>query len=180
MPPSLFDRLHGALADLLRLIDRTRDEEAEIAARLGRLEQETHAEFTKAFEERKRQRDDEVASLDQAHQEKVAALEKAHAREKEAEAKSSAEALEQLKEEEQAAGKQLQTELREALWTAGALLEGGQKQVKEEQEALRRSVEQAQEEAEQIRAQLHPLLERYSIDPESLAPKKKAPAAAGE
>src|SRR4051794_30603192 len=119
MPELLFDRLRGALADLLRLIEQTQHDEAESAARLGALEQETHAEFTRSFEDRKRQRDEEVAALDQAHKEEVSELEKAHAREKGAEEKVRAESTAQLDEEEGAAREQLQTELREALWTAG-------------------------------------------------------------
>lgn len=180
MPEPLFDRLCGALSGLLTLVESTRRDEADHAARLGVLEQATHAEFTRAFEDRKRQRDDEVARLDATYRESVCELEAQQARERASVQASLADALARLAEEERQARKQLQLELREALWTTGTLLEAGQKRVEAEQEALRRAITEAGERGEQLRAELRPLLERYGIDPDDLAPTKGPPAVAGE
>src|SRR5215216_5611681 len=148
MPDPLFERLRGALSELLRLAEQTRRDEAEAAARLGRLEQEAHERFTAAFEERKRHRDEEVARLDLAYKQTVHDLDALYAREKEAERAGSAASLARLDEAEQRDRKQLQAELREALWTAGALLEAGQKRVQAEEEALRQAVEGSREETD--------------------------------
>jgi hypothetical protein len=180
MPDLLFDRERAALGELWRLLEEYRHGDEELTASSAQARQTALDDGERERQALARRQAQELADLDSSfHREQEELTRRGAAEEEEAE-RSLAEGRERLDTSERQERERLEGNLKDALWMAASVLEGGQKGVKEEVAALQHKVAAGAGRGEALWKEVEPLLARVDLDREDVEPEGKVAKAQGK
>jgi hypothetical protein len=169
-----FDRLRTGLGQLWRLIEELRRGEQELTASFSRSQEAAVAET-----EEKRQRlidtqEGELALLDANSRREEEELQSRHAAEEDAAQRSLAANRLRLEVTEREERERIEGELKDALWLASSVLDGGRTGVQEQLTEAHRKVEEGRERSARLRKEVVPVLARVDLEWVDIEPGKSA------
>src|SRR5207302_5842268 len=138
MSDNFFDRQRAALTRLTDAVRARAAAEAEFAAAFQAAADKAEREVARARKANAAAREKELADIDAANATAAAETAGRFDAEQFAANKSRDERRTRLTDEFRAAHQKAETDYRERLWSLDAILEGGEKKAKEQQESLRR------------------------------------------
>src|SRR5579872_1547498 len=160
MSDLLFDRERAALIDLRKLIEERRQGEDELTASATRVEKLAVEKRDKARQELANNQERELTDLDAAFRLEQEELAQRHTAEESAAQKAFADDRQRLEETEQTQRARIDGELREALWMAESVSEGGQKRVQQHLEMVQHQVAAGEQRITLLWQAVEPLLKR--------------------
>ena len=173
MSDLLFDRERAALVELRQLLEERRHGEDELSVSSAQQEQAAVEKGTQDRQALASNHDGELAELDASflkEEEEVLARQKAEAKSAQ---KAAAEKLKSLEAAEQETRSRVGGELRDALWLAESIAEGGQKRVQQQLDKVRHQVTVNEERIAALWKDAEPLLARFDLERADVEPSAK-------
>jgi hypothetical protein len=180
MSDVLFDRERAALAELWRLIEERRNGEAELTASAAQAEQGAINEGEEARQSLVESQERELARLDAAAHRESEDLKRRLSAEEAAAQRSFSDTRKRLEAEETKERGRIDQALKDALWIADSVSEGGQKRLKEHLDTTRRRVATGETRSEEVWAEVESLLARVGLERDDVEPEGKVDRPAGE
>jgi hypothetical protein len=180
MSELLFDRERAALGALQRLIEERRRFEQELTTTFAQDEETALAEGGAARQALAADQERETADLEAAARKEMEALVLRHKVEEQNAQRMLADCRKALDTSEKEERARLDLTMRDALWMADSILEGGQKRIQEQVDAVQRAAAEIEERIESVWKQAEPLLIRFDLAREDLEPKIKSVKSQGD
>ncbi len=175
MPDLLFDRQRTALIELWRLIEERRQGEEELAFSASRAEEAVLEKGEKSSKTLAVNQDRELAELDAAFQKEQEVLTSQQEAEEEAAQQALVDHVDQLETAEKEERTSIEDELKDALWMAESVAEGGQKRVQLQLATVQRQTVEVEERINALWQEVEPLLARFDLAREDVKPASKLP-----
>jgi hypothetical protein len=175
----LFDRERAALAELLRLVEERRDAEVDQTTTHVRAKESALEDGERIHKELAAGRETDLLALDAAFEQQQQELTRRFEEQEAAAQRALIDNRRRIDSDEQETREKLETQLKDTLWTADSLLEGGLKRVKEQRETIERKVASAEEQAASLWRDLTPLLARVGLTREDVEPERGLAPASG-
>jgi S-DNA-T family DNA segregation ATPase FtsK/SpoIIIE len=173
MPDLLFDRQRGALGELWRLIEERRHGEKELSFSSTQAEETAIENGERARKDLATNQEGELAALDAAFHKEQEDLTNRQSAEESAAQKALVENRQRLEAKELAERDRIGEELRDALWMAESVLDGGQKRVQEQLEVVRHQVASVENRIAALWQIVDLLLARFDLQREDVTPNGK-------
>src|SRR5258707_8334748 len=173
MPDLLFDRQRGALDELWRLIEERRQGEAELTFSSAQAEETAVEKGERARKHLANKQEGELAALDAAFHQEQKDLTNRQAIEEVAAQRALIESRQRLETAERAERDRIGEEMRDALWMAESVLEGGQKRAQEQLEVVRHQLAGVEERIATLWQSVELLLARFDLVREDVTPSGK-------
>jgi energy-coupling factor transporter ATP-binding protein EcfA2 len=180
MPDLLFDRERAALCTLWQMLEERRTAEEELTFTSTKAREAVVADGEAAQEALLGKQERELTGLDAAfHKEQEGLIGRLKADEDEAQ-QALAEDRQRLETEEREGRERIDGVLKDALWMADSVTEGGQRRLQDQLESARRLVADSEVRIDALWKSMEPLLARVGLDREDLEPEGKVAKPKGE
>jgi S-DNA-T family DNA segregation ATPase FtsK/SpoIIIE len=180
MPDQLFDRQRAALVELRQLLEERRLGEEELTVSFTRGEQAAVEKGERARQTLAGDQEDERAARVAAFQKEQEELTRSQAAAEEAAQRKLLDRRQRLETQGKETRTRIESALREALWMAESVAEGGQKHVQQKLEAVQNQVVANQQRTDALWQEAETLLDQFDLDREDVEPRGKPPRPEGE
>jgi DNA segregation ATPase FtsK/SpoIIIE, S-DNA-T family len=180
MPDLLFDRQRTALVELRRLIEERLHGEEELAGSFTRREKAAVEKGERATRTLASQQERDLAQRDAAYQKDQEELAHSQAAVELAAQRKLQDDRQRLDTREQQGRALIASALKEALWMADSVAEGGQKRVQQQLESVQNQVADLKQRSAALWEEAEALLARFDLDSEDVEPRVKPPKADGD
>jgi hypothetical protein len=174
MPDLLFDRQRAALLELWQLIEERRHGEGELNAIATQAWETAVTEGEKTRQELVGRHERELAEMNGGFRKEQESLTHRKAADEETVQRSFSEKKHRLDKAEKEEKSRLEGELKEALWMADSVLEGGQKRVQDHLDTVKHQTTTAEEQIAALWQAVDPLLDRVEMDRDDIEPEQKS------